>query len=433
MVSRDLAQPAPQSASVTLRAIAPSVFLPALVYEIGNGAIAPVIALTALDLGASPSKAGYLLALLGIGQVLGDLPASSLAVRIGDRRAMIVAAGVAMLALLGCLRAPSVPLLGLALVLLGMCNATFYLARQSYLTEVVPTAIRARAMSTLGGSHRIGLFIGPFVGAAAIGLTSLRAAYLVAMATALAAALLLILIPDAERPGDRPPEVRGGIGPAAMLKAHRKLFMTLGMAVLAVGAVRAARQTVLPLWAEHIGLNAETTSLVFGVASAVDMALFYPAGKVMDRFGRLAIALPSMLILGLAMMALPLTGNVWSLGAVAMVMSFGNGIGSGIMMTLGADVAPADGRIRFLSIWRVMSDSGNAAGPVVVSLVATAWTLAAGVVAIGSAGLVAAAALGRWAPRYSPFATLAMVRACREPPAHPVIEGNEISQRNGPG
>jgi len=29
-------------------------------------------------------------------------------------------------------------------------------------------------------------------------------------------------------------------------------------------------------------------TLVFGIASAVDMALFYPSGKVMDRHGRLA-------------------------------------------------------------------------------------------------------------------------------------------------
>lgn len=408
---------APTSAAGTLRSIAPSVFLPALVYEIGNGAIAPVIAITALDLGASPSKAGYLLALLGIGQILGDVPSSAFADRVGDRRAMLTAAGVAVLALFGCLLAPSLLVLGLALLVIGMCNATFYLARQSYLSEVAPVALRARAMSTLGGSHRIGLFIGPFVGAGAIALTSLRAAYAVAMIAASAAALLLLLIPDVRPPGDAPAATRGAVSAGQMLSRHRHLFATLGFAVLAVGAVRAARQTVLPLWAEHLGLSPETTSLVFGIASAVDMALFYPAGKVMDQFGRLAVALPSMLIIGLSMMALPLTGGVLTLTLVATLMSFGNGIGSGIMMTLGADAAPAHSRIRFLSLWRVMSDSGNAAGPVVVSVVASAWSLAAGVVAIGSAGLLAAGGLAAWAPKYSPYATRAMVRARRQPGA----------------
>ena len=90
---------------------------------------------------------------------------------------MVAAGGVAMVAMLGCLLTPSLPVFGLCLFAMGMCTATFYLARQSYLTEVAPVHLRARALSMLGGAHRIGLFIGPFVGAAVISLTSLRAAY----------------------------------------------------------------------------------------------------------------------------------------------------------------------------------------------------------------------------------------------------------------
>jgi MFS family permease len=402
------------SVGATLRSIAPSSFLPALVYEIGNGAIAPIIALTALDVGASPSTAGYMLALLGIGQVIGDVPASSLADRIGDRHAMILAAGVAVLALLACALTPSLLLLGVALLVIGMSNATFYLARQSYITEVVPPAIRARAISTLAGSHRIGLFIGPFVGALAISIGGLRSAYVVAMIAAAGAATLLFVIPDAVLVNNQPPPLRGTTSSWRMLVVHRRLFATLGAAVLCVGAVRAARQTVLPLWAEHIGLSAEKTSIIFGIASAVDMALFYPSGKVMDHFGRLAIAVPSMTIIGGAMIALPLTHSEWTLTMVAVVMSFGNGIGSGIIQTIGSDVAPAESRIRFLAVWRIMSDSGNAAGPVIVSVVATVATLAAGIAAVGTVGLLAAGGLAAWTPRYSPYATRAMIRATRE-------------------
>jgi hypothetical protein len=60
-----------------------------------------------------------------------------------------------------------------------------------------------------------------------------------------------------------------------------------------------------------------------------------------------------------------------------------------------------------------MSDSGNALGPVVVSVVAALLTLAAGIVAIGSVGFLAAAGLLRWVPKYSAFATPAMLRATR--------------------
>ncbi|MCO1654111.1 MFS transporter [Pseudonocardia humida] len=400
----------------TLRSLIPSVFLPAVVYEIGIGAITPVVAITALDLGASAGTAGFLVALLGIGQLVGNVPSAAVAARLGDRRAMVVAAGVSVGAVTGCFVAPSLPLLGVCLLVLGMGNSTFYLARQSYLTEVVPLDLRARALSMLGGSHRVGLFIGPFVGAVVISLASLRAAYLVAAVAAALAAVLLLVIPDVAAAGPARParRTRGGRGYRTMLREHRPLLATLGVAVLAIGAVRAARQVVLPLWAVHIGLSPEATSLVFGIASAVDMALFYPSGKVMDRYGRLTVALPSMVVLGLAMAALPLTGGIVGLTAVAMVMSLGNGIGSGIVMTLGADAAPPHDRLRFLSIWRLMSDTGVAVGPVVVSLVAGAWTLAAGIVVVGGVGVLAAGALARWAPRYSAFATPAMVRARRE-------------------
>jgi MFS family permease len=398
---------------VTLRSLAPSVFLPALVYEIGNGAIAPVIALTALSLGASTAVAGVILTLQGVGQILGNLPSSYLVSRIGDRRAMMVAAGIATGALVVCFFAPALPEFGLAVLVIGGCNATFYLGRQHYVIEVVPPTMRAVSLSTLGGVHRIGLFIGPFAGAAVIHLFSMRAAYLVAVGAAMAAALCLFVIPDVEAPRER----TNGPAPRAPLRAvlasHRDVYLTLGFAVLAVGAARSARQTVIPLWAHHIGLSATTTSLVFGVATAVDMLLFYPAGHVMDRYGRIAVAVPSMAILGAATALLPLSHGITSLALGAIAMSFGNGLGSGIIMTLGADVAPAEARVGFLSVWRTMSDTGTATGPLLVAALAAVWTLAAGIVAIGTVGLLAAVAMWHWVPRHSPYANRRMVEAAR--------------------
>ena len=50
----------------------------------------------------------------------------------------------------------------------GICTAVWLLARQAYVAAVVPFRLRARAMSTLGGVYRIGLFVGPFVGGAVV-------------------------------------------------------------------------------------------------------------------------------------------------------------------------------------------------------------------------------------------------------------------------
>lgn len=152
-----------------------------------------------------------------------------------------------------------------------------------------------------------------------------------------------------------------------MMRAHRKLFVTLGIATLLVGAVRGARQTVLPLWGEYLGLDPEVISLIFGLSGALDILLFYPGGRIMDRYGRLWIAIPSMLTMGVAMALLPLTGDVASMSAVAALLGLGNGLGSGIIMTVGAYVAPAEGRSAFLGVWGLFQDAGDALGPLVIT------------------------------------------------------------------
>jgi S1-C subfamily serine protease len=216
----------------------------------------------------------------------------------------------------------------------------------------------------------------------------LRSAYVVAMVAAATAAVLLVLIPDAALAQDRPPGARGTASAAGMLLDHRRLFATLGLAVLAVGAVRAARQTVLPLWAEHIGLGPEKTSIIFGIASAVDMALFYPSGKVMDHYGRLAIALPAMTILGGSMILLPLTHGEVTLTLVAIAMSFGNGIGSGIILTADGYILTNDHVVADSTSLSVMLEDGTPYPATIVRTLTDGTDLA--LIKIDATGLSAA-------------------------------------------
>ena len=67
-----------------------------------------------------------------------------------------------------------------------------------------------------------------------------------------------------------------------MLAKHRHVLLTLGIGILVISAARATRQSIVPLWAESIGIDAATTVVIFGI-SQVDMPLFYPGGAIMDR------------------------------------------------------------------------------------------------------------------------------------------------------
>lgn len=381
-------------ATWSIRTLIASVYAPSVVYSIGQGAIIPVVALSARGLGASVGVAGLVVALVGIGQICGDVPGGALSARFGERNAMVAAAGVAAVALVGCLLATSVWQLAVSVFVTGMAGAVWHLARQSYLAELVPVHVRGRAMSALGGMQRVGMFLGPFVGAGVMHFTGTKGAYAVHLVTAVAAAIALLVVPDVARRQDAP-----RVSTLTVIRQHWPLLRTLGLAALLFGAVRASRQVVVPLWADHIGLDPATTSLVYGVSGAVDMLLFYPAGKVMDRYGRMWIAVPSMLILGVAHLLLPLTHATLTLGAVAVLMGIGNGIGAGVVMTLGVDASPPVGRAAFLGAFRLAADSGTAAGPAVVSAVSAATALAPAVVAMGAVAVLAVGALRRWIPR----------------------------------
>jgi MFS family permease len=82
-----------------------------------------------------------------------------------------------------------------------------------------------------------------------------------------------------------------------------------------------------------------------------------------------------------------------------MAIGLGNGIGSGMVMTLGADNSPRQGRAHFLGVWRLMTDVGSTCGPALLSLLTASSTLAAGIAAIGLLAFAAAGQLAYWMPR----------------------------------
>lgn len=383
-----------------LRRLALPAFGPSLMFGLCEGAILPVLALSARALGASSAVAGLIVALVGLGSLLANLPAAQLTTRFGERRAMIGASVFALLALLLCIAARSVWLFGLAVFMVGLARAVFMLARQTFLIEVAPLHLRARAMSTLGGVHRIGMFVGPFLGAGFIHLFGLSGAYWAAVLVMAVTGALSLLVPDLG------PRTQAAAGTAArpvlastLLREHARSFLTLGIACALVAGIRACRQVVIPLWALHIGLDAATTSLIYGIMGAVDMLLFYPAGKVMDLHGRLAITLPSMLIMGVSLLFVPFTTGFASLLAVSMVLGVGNGIGSGIILTTAADASPEVGRTQFIGVWRIITDLGGGGGPVLFSALTAVLSLAWGIVGVGATGFVAAWMFWRWMPR----------------------------------
>ena len=183
------------------------------------------------------------------------------------------------------------------------------------------------------------------------------------------------------------------------------MLLTLGAGSSLVAALRASRYVILPLWAVSIGLDVTTTAIIIGIAAGVDFALFYLGGWIMDRFGRLWTAVPSMLGLGIGHLVLAFThdlpSNVEWFIAVAMILSLANGIGAGILMTLGADLADPKNPAPFLGAWRFTNDFGGAVAPLLVAGITAVASLALASGVMGVLGLLGALILRIYVPKYS--------------------------------
>ena len=403
--------------SITLPALVPT-----LLFSIGEGAIIPIIPIAANNLGATLAIAGLVAGILTIGELFGNIPSGWLIARVGERPAMIGASALSVVGLVTCVIAPNPVALGFGVLLVGLATAVFALARHAFMTSFVPLAYRARALSTLGGTFRLGYFIGPFLTAAVIQLTgTASSAFWIHIVMCVAAAVMLITLPDPMATFGAVHTVRMAgrnmrEGEALVEQESAGLFRTiyrsravltrLGVGAALIGALRASRQVVLPLWAVSIGISEPNTAVIIGIAGAVDFALFYASGQIMDRFGRLWSALPSMIGLGLGHLALSFTHDLdshvsWFIG-VAMFLSLANGIGSGILMTLGADLADKSNPAPFLGAWRFTGNLGGAAAPLIIAGITAAASLSFAVATLGVLGLLGAGVIARYLPRFSP-------------------------------
>jgi predicted MFS family arabinose efflux permease len=80
-------------------------------------------------------------------------------------------------------------------------------------------------------------------------------------------------------------------------------------------------------------------------------------------------------------------------------MSLANGVGSGIILVIGSDLAPKGERNEFLASYRLLVDAGVAATPILISLTTALFGLASAMFTLTGLGIIGAAMTHRYLPR----------------------------------
>ena len=410
-----------------LRGLVPSVYAPSLLEFVGLAALMPVIPLLARDLGFSVPQAAALSTIFGLTSFLGPIPAGRLISRLGARAAL-VSTGCVLVAANALAYVLIAPALGgggdllhrvmLVVLLLVMAASTqvWHLGRQSYLGTALPSAMRARGMTLFGGVMRMGEVIGPLAGALVMASGSMAGVFvLFAVGAGAGTVMVAVFLPPGEaRPArtvPRPERAPRSPARAALDRAVLRRMVAVGAGIAPVMMARVNRPVIVPLLGDALGLDPVWISVVFGISAALEILLVIPAGTLMDRYGRAAVAVPCALVMGAGFLLLALLGTVWAGGSdtaavlalllPSLLIGLGNGLGSGIVMTLGIDVSPAHGRTRYLSWWNTMLGAGRLSAPLLV----TAITLLAPVAVAGAATGALCVAGGLWLSRTLPRVT----------------------------
>ena len=376
---------------MTRRGLILTVYLPSFLLSFGSGLLIPTLPIYVRSYGVSFEIVSLVVAAAGLGTVISDVPSGLVVGRFGRRPTMIAGCALLVVTGLGLGFSRYVPELLLFRLLSGVGSSLWAVSRLTVLTEEVPSRERGRAISTYGGTSRFATFLGPAVGGLVATKLGLAAPFFLYSLVALVATILAVLfVHEApHRKGKAPPPFHLHTVPR-LLRQHYYAFSTAGLAQVFAQMIRAGRQLIIPLYAAYaLGLDVGAVGTIVSLSSAVDMSLFYPAGLVMDRLGRRFAAIPSFFIQAMGMALIPFTHSYLALLAAALMLGLGNGLGSGSMMTLGADLAPKSEPGEFIGIWRLIGDAGTTGGPLVVGTVADTLGLGAAAFSLCGVGLLA--------------------------------------------
>lgn len=427
-----------------LRALVRPVYVPSFVYAVGAGALVPVQVLLALRLGFDAAGVSAIMTWIGAFAIASSAAAGRIVEALGERRAVVVttaagAVGLLVAAASAWSRVDGARwVLVVALTLFDLVDAVWSIARQSLVTDLVPSAFRGRAMNLYGACQRLGRAVGPAVASAVLLVTGPEAVLpLIVLIVGAATALLAGRVPvgrrpevpaatpdrlgdDGARPSSTSPSPAAAVrpwtpsdapDPTTSAALTRGQVAALGAGVLVLAALRTSKESLLPLWAaQGAHLPDERVALLMTLASCAELVLFWPAGLALDRLGRGPVVACAMALMGVGTLLVPASASPAWLVVCVVLIGLGDGTGSGIIKTLGSDLAPTAGRSVFLGRWQAVASAGSLLAPALASALIAVASLPLAVAAVGALGVAGAVWMAVWTPRVLPRSLTSAVR-----------------------
>jgi MFS family permease len=314
-------------------------------------AVAPLLPHFSAELGLSKTGAGVLTAAYPAGTFAGSIPGGWLAARWGVKPTLLL--GLAMLGVTSLVFAfaNTIELLDAARFVQGVGGACMWAAGMSWLVCAAPSERRGQLIGSALAAAIVGVLFGPVLGGAA---TVVGQEVVFSGVSVVAVGLAIWAwttpgVPTEPSPGTR-----------AVMRLLARPDVLAGFWLFALPAVFAGSLEVLvPLRLDDLGASGAAVGAIFLVAAAFEAVISPTAGRLSDRYGRLAPIRVG--LIGAAVMAvlLPLPDTVLLLAAGLVI----------VIAALGTFWAPA---------MALLSDSSERAGldqAIAFSIANLAWAL----------------------------------------------------------
>lgn len=353
--------------------------------------IIPTIPVLAEAFGVSAGGAAQVITAFAFGKMGGTVIGGVLLDRKGTRFSVVGSALVAAVAAFGAVFSPWFwLLLGIGIVL-GATDTLGAAAREIAAIDQVSSQQRGRLISSLHGTHSIGMAICPFVGGWLTEIFDYRAAYFGYAIFSAIAVFLGMLVADS--PGEMHDKssaqgaangwgfagLKSRIAGVAELYHEirpdlRSTYCSIVFATMVNQSQRILVQSMLPLYAVHsLQLSPSQVGTLFTISGAVVFTVMIPAGFLMDRVGRKWCTVPSTGIPALTFILIPHTSSFIQLALLIGISGVAQGLSLGSLATATYDVVPPQVRGRLQAIRRTVAELGSGMAPLIAGYLANTF------------------------------------------------------------
>jgi MFS family permease len=276
------------------------------------------------------------------------------------------------------------------------------------LADLTVQTNRGRAVALRTMSSRLGFVLGPLIGGAIAAMFDLRAIFLFSGLTKIPIMITMWFMVGETRP-DAAAEMHRSHG--KIEKLPMRIFMTRQFLVIALVTFTVAMMSqgifhsLFPLYLKDTGgLAPPDIGMLITIAGLASLAVSYPNGMLVDRFGRKSTLVPGLLLYGAASAVLAMGGDYNQMMLMVVLYGIGESVCMGVSQVYAMDLAPENRRGAFLGVWSLLTTLGTAIAPLVVGFTAERFGFGFTFVFVGVALAVVAVAMWAIGPDTGPRA-----------------------------